>query len=346
VRFILKEETMSRYFLGIDIGGTKSHALIANDQGVALGFAEGPAGSYEYVGWDGLRHALHEVTDCVLASIKPAQARLSDRLSDRLSGVGLGIAGYDWPGEREPTRQAIASLALDAPLAFVNDTVIGLMAGATEGWGVAVVAGTGSNAHGRDREGNHGQMTGGGPVLGEYAGGDDLVTQAVFAIDRAWTRRGPETKLAEAFVRLAGAQDTLDLLEGIVLGRYTISASAAPVVFDVARAGDRVARDLIRWAGKELASQAIGVIRQLALEALTFEVVLIGSLYKGGALLIDPMREAIHEVAPGARLVRLTAPPVIGAVMLAMEQVGIDYPPLRPTLIETTEGLMTSHEEG
>jgi N-acetylglucosamine kinase-like BadF-type ATPase len=326
---------MPRYFLGIDIGGTKSHALVANAQGVALGFAEGPAGSYEYVGWDGLRHALHEVTDCVLALTKITKAQLS--------GVGLGIAGYDWPGEREPTRQAIASLELDAPLAFVNDTVIGLMAGATEGWGVAVVAGTGSNAHGRDREGKHGQMTGGGPVLGEYAGGDDLVTQAIFAIDRAWTRRGPETRLAEAFVRLAGAQDTLDLLEGIVLGRYVLPATAAPIVFDVAREGDAVARDLIRWAGRELASQAIGVIRQLGCEALAFDVVLIGGLYKGGPLLIDPMREAIHEVAPGARLVRLTAPPVVGAVMLAVEQVGLDYPPLRPMLIETTEGLMTSH---
>ena len=32
----------------------------------------------------------------------------------------------------------------------------------------------------------------------------------------------------------------------------------------------------------------------------------MGSLYDGGPMLIEPMREAIHQDRPGARLVRLT----------------------------------------
>ncbi len=43
------------------------------------------------------------------------------------------------------------------------------------------------------------------------------------------------------------------------------------------------------------------------------------------SLLTDVMRETIHTVAPGARLVRLTVPPVVGAVMLGMEQAGVDF---------------------
>ena len=36
-------------------------------------------------------------------------------------------------------------------------------------------------------------------------------------------------------------------------------------------------------------------------------------------MLIKPMRETIHKLAPKARLVRLSVPPVIGAIMPGME---------------------------
>ncbi len=48
-------------------------------------------------------------------------------------------------------------------------------------------------------------------------------------------------------------------------------------------------------------------------------MVLLGGMFNGGALLIDPMRESIAELAPRARLVRLTTLPVVGAVLLGME---------------------------
>jgi hypothetical protein len=34
------------------------------------------------------------------------------------------------------------------------------------------------------------------------------------------------------------------------------------------------------------------------------------------------MRDTIHSIAPGAKLVRLNVPPVVGAVLLGMEQAG------------------------
>ena len=59
---------------------------------------------------------------------------------------------------------------------------------------------------------------------------------------------------------------------------------------------------------------------------LAFEVVLVGSMFDGGPLLIEPMRENIVSFAPGARLVRLSAPPVTGAVLLGMEAAGLAAP--------------------
>ena len=75
--------------------------------------------------------------------------------SDAIGGAGFGISGYDWPSERQPTLQAIATLGLSCPVDAVNDALIGLLAGSAQGWGIAVVSGTGCNCRGWDRERRH-----------------------------------------------------------------------------------------------------------------------------------------------------------------------------------------------
>ncbi|MCD6286694.1 MAG: ATPase [Anaerolineae bacterium] len=323
---------MAQCFLGYDIGGSNSRALIADAQGHVIGFGQAGAGSYEVVGWQGLQAALQAVTVAALAS-----AGLS---VDRIAGAGFGIAGYDWPGERGPHLEAIASLGLDAPFALVNDSIIGLIAGATEGWGIGIVAGTGANCWGRDRRGREGHTTGGAAMLGEYGGADTLVPEAICAVSRAFTRRGPTTTLTQAFVDVVGALGPEDLLEGLCMGRYVLSTQVAPLIFQAAAAGDAVSLDLIRWAGRGLGSLVVGVVRQLALEHEAFDVVQIGSLFGASSLLAGTMLATINDVAPGARLTQLTMPPVVGGVMLGMEAAGVDVRLLRETVASTAVALM------
>ena len=142
-------EGMTDFYLGVDVGGTKSHALLADQDGRVVGFGEGGAGNYEVVGWEGLRQTLQDTVGQALASASIAR--------EQVTGAGFGIAGYDWPGEEAPTRQAIESLGLSAPYGLVNDATIGLLAGAADGWGLVVVAGTSNNCRGRDRQGREGQ---------------------------------------------------------------------------------------------------------------------------------------------------------------------------------------------
>jgi N-acetylglucosamine kinase-like BadF-type ATPase len=206
----------------------------------------------------------------------------------------------------------------------VNDAILGILAGSPEGWGIAVVSGTGCNCWGWDLSRKHiAQMTGGGSHMGEGAGGTELVEKAVQAVAHEWTGRGPATRLTSAFMDFVHASDPVDLIDGLMNGRYTLSAKAAPLVFQAAAAGDSVALDVIHWAGRELGEMAIAVIRRLKFEALAFDVVQVGSLFEGSPLLAETMLQTIHAVAPGARLMRLTAPSVVGAVLLGMETAGM-----------------------
>ncbi|MFZ2358966.1 MAG: BadF/BadG/BcrA/BcrD ATPase family protein [Anaerolineae bacterium] len=325
------------YFLGIDIGATKSHALIADESGCAVGFGLGGPGNHEVVGYAGLTATLQAVTDQALADAGIRRAQIA--------GAGFGVAGYDWPSELPPTLEAIATLGLRAPLEVVNDTIIGLAAGAQAGWGVAVIAGTSNNCWGWDAERRIGRVTGNGGMFGEHGGSGELVQEAVSAVAKAWTRRGPPTALTDAFCRLVGASSDADLLEGLSQGWYDIGAAAAPLVFQTAEAGDPVALDVVRWAAVELASLAIGVIRQLHLEQHAFDVVLVGSMYNGGPLLLDPMAAAVQSLAPRARFVRLTVPPVVGAVLLGMQAGGLPAQALRQNLIASTQRLMAERRQ-
>jgi N-acetylglucosamine kinase-like BadF-type ATPase len=328
---------MNHCFLGVDIGGTKSHALVADDRGQAIGFATGGAGSYEVAGWDGLRGTLKAVTAEAIAAagITPGD----------ISGAGFGVAGYDWPAEREPHQRAIEALGLACPYGLVNDAVIGLIAGAREGWGVAVAAGTGNNVRGRDRQGCEGQVTGCGLLYGEHGGAVEMVRKALHAVAYAWTLRGPATRLTEAFIAATGARDATDLLQGVAVGHYALSPAHAPLIFEAARKGDQVAQGIVRWAGDELGRSALAVIRQLGFQDLVFDTVLIGSVFKGGAALVEALRARIHSEASGARLVRLAVPPVTGGVLLAMEVAGVQAAGVRGSLMSSTEDLLEGRRQ-
>jgi N-acetylglucosamine kinase-like BadF-type ATPase len=319
---------VTRYFLGVDIGATKTHALIAGETGVVVGFGQAGPGNHETVGYPGLAAALDVAVTEALAA--------AGLTKEPIAGAGFGVAGYDWPSEREPTLRAIGSLGLCAPVEAVNDTILGLVAGATEGWGIAVVSGTGCNCRGWDRHREReGQVTGHGLWMGEAAGASELVFRALQVIAQAWTRRGPPTKLSAAFADHTGLHSIEEMLEQLTTGQLELHADAAPLVFQVAAQGDPVAMELVRWAGCELGELACAVIRQLEFEALAFDVVLVGSMFDAGPDLIEPMRQTIRAVAPGAHLVRLTVPPVIGAVLLGMEQAGLAGLEQREALIHS-----------
>ncbi len=303
---------MTPYFLGADVGSTKTHVVIADGAGRVLGFGEGGAGNPDNVGYEGLSRTLE-------LAARSALQRAGVTI-DQIAGAGFGVSGLDYPSQKAPTLQAIGVLGLRAPIEAVNDALIGLVAGASDGWGVAIVSGTGCNCWGWDRNRRQGQVTGSGWQMGEYAGSIELAMRAVQLVAYEWTRRGPATQLTPALIQYMGAADVVDMLHGLATDRLRIDAAAAPLIFDVAAQGDAVAIDLIRWAGRELGELAKAVIRQLDFEALEFDVVLLGSMFNGGSLLIEPLRESIAELAPGARLVRLQTLPVVGAVLLGMEQ--------------------------
>ena len=300
-----------RYYLGADVGSSKTALMVADEDGNVLGYGIAGPGNHETVGYDGFYQALNEAAQVALKQAGiPIHA---------IAGAGYGISGYDWPAQKPPLEGAIAKLDCQAPAELVNDAILGLVAGAEAGWGVAVVSGTGCNCWGWDRDHHIGRVTGFGGLLGEGAGSTELVYRAMQLVAQAWTQRGRPTQLTVILVDYTKASDVEDLLAGYTSGRIRVDGSAAPLIFTAAEAGDDVAQGLVHWAGCELGELANAVIRQLGIHDQGFDVVLVGGMFESGPILVEPMRATIQSYAPRARLVRLSVPPVVGAVLLGMQ---------------------------
>ncbi|MBW6474919.1 MAG: hypothetical protein K0B14_17465, partial [Anaerolineaceae bacterium] len=133
-------------FLGMDVGGSKTHALLSDENGQVLGFGEGPGGNPEMVGYDGLTLAMQ-------AAIQKA-LRKSGIKRPQIAAAGFGIAGYDWPFQYTDILQAVQALGLRTEiLAIENDAVPPIYGGSTQGWGIAACVGTGNNVRGLDDRG-------------------------------------------------------------------------------------------------------------------------------------------------------------------------------------------------
>jgi N-acetylglucosamine kinase-like BadF-type ATPase len=201
-----------RSFLGVDVGSSKTHALIADETGKCLGFGKAGGGNHQALGYERLSEVLQKsfATSCESSGVEKHQ----------IAGAGFGIAGFDFPSEREDHLQAIRPLGLSCPLEVVNDGTNGLIAGTSHGIGVNVTAGSGVNGRGRGKNGKEGRVVGNGIDFGEYGGAIEIVFRARQFVNYAWIKRIPPTKLTKIFLEATGAKDELDLMEGLSNRQY------------------------------------------------------------------------------------------------------------------------------
>jgi N-acetylglucosamine kinase-like BadF-type ATPase len=314
-----------RYFLGVDVGSSKTHALIADETGNCISFGKAGGGNHQGMGYERL-------TD-VLQKSFVAASQLSGMEKDQIAGAGFGIAGYDFLSEREAHLQAIVPLGLSCPVEIVNDGSNGLISGTSHGVGVNVTAGSGVNCRGRGKNGKEGRVVGNGIDFGEYGGAIEIVYRARQFVNHAWIKRIPPTKLTKIFLEATGAKDEVDLMEGLSNEQYHLFPYLAIQIVNAAREGDHAALEVIRWSGEELGWLAIAVARQIEMENDEIEIVQSGSVFEAGELIQEPMRNIIRQHLPKAKMVRLDGPPVVGPLMLGMQAAGIDPYPMREKLI-------------
>ena len=115
------------------------------------------------------------------------------------------------------------------------------------------------------------------------------------------------------------------MLTGVYTGTipYGRLFELARVLLDAAADGDALAREAADMLADEVAAFVRAAVIRLDLQDEPVEVVLGGGVFDtSDAAFHDRVAAGIHDVAPRAVLVRLDAPPVLGAALIGLDAIG------------------------
>lgn len=309
---------MSGLVLGVDGGGTKTLALVATTEGQLRGAGRAGGSNYQSAGEAGAKAALSEAIDRALAEAGASRAELR--------ACGLGLAGFDGPPEQAIVARLVAEVLPPVPRFLENDSLLVLRAGTPEGIGVGLVAGTGQNCIGRDRDGRRLQIGGLGALSGDVAGGGQLCTMALATAWRSFDGRLPPSALCQAIPAALGVGSVPEAFALAPSGEPDLAMIRAvvPAFFAVVRAGDAVAEAALGLVTSELANAAAAALRGLGLRGAEAAVVLGGrTLQHPDYLPLAPrLAAALGALCPEVSVHALEVAPVVGGVLWAYDQLG------------------------
>lgn len=306
--------------LGIDGGGSKTDAVLMGRDGCVLAARRVGSGTYHETG-----------DDAFLDQIEGAVTAVRDELgmdSARTPVADLGVfclAGADLPVDDRRILKGLRRRGWVADAVLRNDTFAVLRAGTDRSWGVGVVCGTGINCTGVAPDGRIFRFPAVGGISGDWGGGWDLGEAALWHAIRAQDGRGRKTSLRQAVPAHLGMRRPNQVMEALYLRTLPEDElpGLAPVVFREAVAGDPVARALVERQADEIALMAAVAIRRLRMIDLDPDVVLGGGIFRNEwEPFFARIEDGVASVAPQARIVRLGAPPVLGAAMLGLDVLG------------------------
>lgn len=314
------------YYLGIDGGGTKSHAVITDESGFVLGEGKSGGSNPHNVSFE---VALGHLREAVGVARKDVIAKRGVREEElRFEAACLGLAGIDTDMDRVNVSREIMKLEVGErtfgarEMLLVNDGLVTLKAGTDVNWGISLIAGTGANCYGLSPSGREAIAGDWGFVLGDqgssYAMGREILRQVL----KEYDGRRHQTKLTQAVLEFYRFKEVPELVDWVyrnqVIPVQEIAALAR--IFDDTSLGDclEVSR-IINLGVSELVEAYAAVSRRMAFDEdeVDVPVVLGGGLFAMKGLFAERVKRSILDMSPNVEVIIPKRSPAEGAAKIA-----------------------------
>src|SRR5215211_1867426 len=307
---------MTFIVIGIDGGGSKTHAIVADEMGRTITEAVGPGSAVRPGKAEDSANVISDVVRDALASCE--MTHVTPRV------LCVGVAGVGRETERNDLWQALVSRDLASEFVIHSDFSIALDDAFGDGPGVLLISGTGSVAFGRSPTGATARCGGWGPVCGDEGGGAWIGRRALSVVTAAADGREPETALTGAILTAAEVNEVSELVAWAAAASPSMLGTLAPVVMSVAESGDLRANALLTLSVEELMLHLRTLARQLFVdERASVPVALAGGLMARGSSLRKRLEHRLKSAVPGAQVRAEEVVPVRGAVRGALRFLGV-----------------------
>lgn len=330
-------ENNQKYIIGVDGGGTKTVVVLADLNGRILAKSKTSSSHLRNIG------------------VKKAMANLARAIKEvlrknkniSLTFLGLPATEEEFKDKKDIIKRELLKYKEISPifkgkLIIGSDQLVGFRTGTDKKYGVLLNAGSGSVAHGW--RGEKEAKVGGWGYFSEMGSAFWVGQEGLRKICKDLDDREQKTLITKLALRKLKVKSKENFINKIYSGdSQEIIRSFSILVDKAGKKGDKVARNILTEAGKELALSANTVIKKLNFRKKRFPLVLIGSMFKS-KIILDIVKKEIKKVAPKVEFIRPKVEPVMGAVKLATEEIQQEVLKINPknfkkVIIQAVEAL-------
>jgi N-acetylmuramic acid 6-phosphate etherase len=308
----------SNLVIGIDGGGSHTVAFLAERiaGGKILGRGESGPSNIQAVG---VERAMAALDQCVAQAFQAAGIARGTVIT-----AALGLAGIDHAESEVVVRERCKQLRLADRISVDNDATLLLEAGTPDGWGLAVIAGTGSIAFVRSKTGQMDRCGGWGYLFGDEGSAYGLAVAGLRAVARSADQCLPPTRLTDAILTFMGLNEPLELIKAVYRGDWDRArlATLAPLVLEAADGGDSIAIQIVQTEAVELAKTATAAAQKLSLPLESLPLAVTGGTILNGIAYRNRFLSALRSFGVTPEPVTLVHEPADGAVRVARRIAG------------------------
>jgi N-acetylglucosamine kinase-like BadF-type ATPase len=300
--------------IAVDGGGTKTQALATDLEGKVLGRGLGPGCNMHRVGFKGCTDAVQTAVDGALQHLVGPRGRGDQPAwhAVPVAAACFGLSGIDSPADEQRFTEWLVKQRMTTRFRVFNDSELILAAGTPDGWGVALISGTGSVCLGRTRDGRSVRVGGWGHLLGDEGSGFRIAQDALRYATHTADGRANAKQILNAALRHFGVNEPHELIQAIYGGAIPHSeiAALAATVVNLSQAGDAPSRLILEGAAQDLALHVDTVVQKLGMKR--------PHLAFGGGVLRTHFRALVQSAIKSELAgVQYVSDPSSGAVTLA-----------------------------
>jgi N-acetylglucosamine kinase-like BadF-type ATPase len=300
-----------KYIIGMDGGGTKTHAVITNLNGETLYETSGSATNFLVIGTD-------KACESILNLINECLKKLSIDY-DTIAVVLLGTTGAGRRSDAERLEKAFSDYLnfnkLNPVKFHVESDARIALEGAFSGMpGSILIAGTGSIMFGKDINGNIYRVGGFGRYLGDEGSGYSIGKKGLAAVSKDYDGRGTKSLMSKLLSEKFNIKNSEELITAVYKNNFDI-ASIVPIVFEAAEKNDPSAVKIIDEESDELILHVIAMSEKIKETFLNLSF--IGGILSSDNIFSRMVREKIKERLLNVIVKKPDYPPEMGAVLMA-----------------------------
>lgn len=314
----------NQYVIGVDGGGSKTVAVLANLEGKILARAQTGSASPRNVG---LSEAMANVAKAIEKVLKR---------NKKVSSVFLGLPCLEEEFKnkkgkikKELLKHKEISSIFKGKVIIGSDQLVGFRSGTDKKEGMVLIAGSGSVLHGWS--GKKEIKISGWGYLTEKGSAFWIGQKGLIALWEELDGLGPKTLITKLIFKKLKIKNKEELIEKVYSKNLIKNILSFSVLVDeAAEKKDKVAKNILIEAAKELALFVKIAIKKLNLPRSKknlledkpnekIPLVLIGGMFKSKIILREFKKE-VKKFAPKIEFILPKKEPVIGAVKLAIEK--------------------------